>query len=118
SIVAQMVVEGLEKRMPFRRVMKMTAEKVMANRDVKGVRIISSGRLGGAEMARKEETKKGRIPLQTLRADIDFARETAVLPYGAIGVKVWIYRGDIFADRKVSAETKSADAARRTRTQS
>lgn len=104
SIVGQMVVEGLEKRMPFRRVMKQTAEKVMANRDVKGVRIIASGRLGGAEMARKEEIKKGRIPLQTLRADIDFARETANLPYGAIGIKVWIYRGDIFADRKVNEE--------------
>jgi small subunit ribosomal protein S3 len=109
SIVGQMVVEGLEKRMPFRRVMKQTVEKVMANRDVKGVRIISSGRLGGAEMARKEELKKGRIPLQTMRADIDFARETAVLPYGAIGVKVWIYRGDIFEDRKagvIEAETR------------
>ncbi len=108
SIVGQMVVEGLEKRMPFRRVMKQTIEKVMANRDVKGVRIISSGRLGGAEMARKEQMKKGRIPLQTLRADIDFARETAVLPYGAIGVKVWIYRGDIFEDRKAGVDETEA----------
>lgn len=99
-VVGQMVVEGLEKRMPFRRVLKQTAEKVIANRDVKGVRIIVAGRLGGADMARKEEVKKGRIPLQTLRADIDFARERAVLPYGTIGVKVWIYRGDVFADRK------------------
>ncbi len=117
SIVGQMIVEGLEKRMAFRRVMKMTAEKVMANRDVKGVRIICSGRLGGAEMARKEETKKGRIPLQTLRADIDFARETAVLPYGAIGVKVWIYRGDIFTDRKANAEAKATEKARRSRSE-
>jgi small subunit ribosomal protein S3 len=116
SIVGQMVVEGLEKRMPFRRVMKQTIEKVMANRDVKGVRIIASGRLGGAEMARKEELKKGRIPLQTMRADIDFARETAVLPYGAIGVKVWIYRGDIFEDRKAGQEEAKAEKARRPRT--
>ncbi len=115
SIVGQMVVEGLEKRMPFRRVMKMTAEKVMANRDVKGIRIISSGRLGGAEMARKEEIKKGRIPLQTLRADIDFARETATLPYGAIGVKVWIYRGDIFTDRKANAEEQATAKTRQDR---
>ena len=115
SIVGQMVVEGLEKRMPFRRVMKMTAEKVIANRDVKGVRIIASGRLGGAEMARKEETKRGRIPLQTLRADIDFAREKAILPYGSIGVKVWIYRGDIFADRKANAEAQATDKKRRDR---
>ncbi|QQR64620.1 30S ribosomal protein S3 [Candidatus Kaiserbacteria bacterium] len=118
SIVGQMVVEGLEKRMPFRRVMKMTAEKVMANRDVKGVRIITSGRLGGAEMARKEEIKRGRIPLQTLRADIDFSRETATLPYGAIGVKVWIYRGDIFADRTANTDERStAQRERRTRNQ-
>ncbi len=116
SIVGQMVVEGLEKRMPFRRVMKQTIEKVMANRDVKGVRIISAGRLGGAEMARKEEMKKGRIPLQTLRADIDFARETAVLPYGAIGVKVWIYRGEIFEDRKAGGEEAEARKERRPRT--
>ena len=80
AIVGQMVAEGLEKRMPFRRVLKQTVEKVMANRDVQGVRIIVSGRLGGADMARREELKKGRIPLQTLRADIDFARVGAVLP--------------------------------------
>lgn len=115
SIVGQMVVEGLEKRMPFRRVMKQTAEKVMANRDVKGVRIITSGRLGGAEMARKEELKKGQIPLQTLRADIDFAREKAILPYGSIGVKVWIYRGDIFTDRKAGSEEENTRKERRTR---
>ncbi len=115
AIVGQMVVEGLEKRMPFRRVLKQTVEKVMANRDVQGVRIIVSGRLGGADMARREELKKGRIPLQTLRADIDFARERANLPYGVIGVKVWIYRGDIFADR-TAATKEAAPAARPRRT--
>lgn len=110
NIVGQMIAEGLEKRLTFRRVMKQTIEKVMANRDVEGVRIILSGRLGGADMARKEELKKGRIPLQTLRADIDFARVTARLPYGAIGIKVWIYRGQVFADRKANP----AEAAPRT----
>lgn len=98
AIVAQMVREGLERRLPFRRVLKQTVEKVMANRDVEGVRVTIAGRLGGAEMSRKEEQKKGRIPLQTFRADIDFARETARLPYGVIGVKVWIYRGEIFEE--------------------
>ncbi len=93
SIVAQMVAEQLEKRMPFRRVLKTTSEKVMANRDVLGVRISVSGRLGGAEMARKEQIRKGGIPLQTLRADIDFAKEKAYMAYGVIGIKVWIYRG-------------------------
>lgn len=104
AIVGQMVAEGLEKRLPFRRVLKQTVDKVMANRDVSGVRIAISGRLGGAEMSRAEEIKKGRIPLQTLRADIDFAREIAYLPYGVIGVKVWIYRGDVFAERSKSAK--------------
>ncbi len=99
AIVAQMIAEGLEKRMPFRRVMKQMIDKVMACRDVQGVRIFLSGRLGGAEMARQEELKKGRIPLQTFRADIDFKRYEANLPYGNIGIKVWIYKGDIFAKK-------------------
>jgi small subunit ribosomal protein S3 len=112
-IVGQMISEGLEKRMTFRRVMKQTVEKVMANRDVEGVRIILSGRLGGTDMARKEELKKGRVPLQTLRADIDFARVEAHLPYGVIGIKVWIYRGEVFADRKTGqAETETTLPAR------
>ncbi len=99
AIVAAMVAEGLEKRMPFRRVMKQTIEKVMANRDVKGVKIYLGGRLGGADMARSEELKRGRIPLQTLRADIDFFRDKAHMTYGDIGIKVWIYKGDIFSDK-------------------
>lgn len=93
AIVAQMVVEQLEKRMPFRRVMKKTIDKVMMNRDVLGARVLLSGRLGGAEMARKDQIRKGGIPLQTLRADIDFAIDRAHMSYGTIGVKVWIYRG-------------------------
>jgi len=96
AIVSQMMAEGLEKRMPFRRVMKQMIEKVMANRDVKGVRLYCGGRLGGAEIARSEEMKKGRVPLQTLRADIDYAQEKAHMTYGDIGIKVWIYRGEIF----------------------
>jgi small subunit ribosomal protein S3 len=97
TIVAHMIAEGLEKRMPFRRVGKQIIEKVMANRDVLGVKIELSGRLGGASMARQEKMKKGRIPLQTLRADVDYAAYPARLPYGAIGIKVWIYKGEIFA---------------------
>ncbi len=105
AIVAMMVAEGLEKRLPFRRILKSTVEKVMANRDVKGVRVYVGGRLGGAEMARTEELKRGRIPLQTFRADIDFAREKAYMTYGVIGVKVWIYRGDVF-EKDVTAPVK------------
>ncbi len=99
AIVGAMVADGLEKRMPFRRVLKQTIEKVIANRDVQGVKIYLTGRLGGADMARSEELKRGRIPLQTLRADIDFAREKAHMTYGDIGIKVWIYRGDIFKEQ-------------------
>jgi small subunit ribosomal protein S3 len=95
-IVAGMVAEGIEKRTPFRRVLKQTVEKVMANRDVQGVRIHLSGRLGGADMARREQIKRGRIPLQTFRADIDYAHHEAHIPQGQIGIRVWIYRGDIF----------------------
>ena len=96
EVIVQMVRDGLERRMPFRRVLKQTADKCFANRDVKGVRIAVAGRLGGAEMARREQVKQGQIPLQTLRADIDYASARAVLPYGVIGVKVWIYRGEVF----------------------
>jgi small subunit ribosomal protein S3 len=95
-IAGMMIAESLEKRLPFRRVMKQTIEKVMANKEVQGIRIRLGGRLGGAEIARSEELKKGRVPLQTLRADIDFAREKAHMTYGDIGIKVWIYKGEIF----------------------
>jgi small subunit ribosomal protein S3 len=97
SIVSQMIAEGIEKRLPYRRVLKQTVEKVMAVKDIKGIRIYLGGRLAGADMARSEEIKRGRIPLQTIRADIDFARHKAHMPYGDLGIKVWIYKGDIFA---------------------
>ena len=95
-ILAQMAAENLEKRMPFRRTMKQIMEKAMASNGVKGIKVAMSGRLDGSEMGRKEWLRKGRIPLQTLRADIDFAREKAHLPYGDIGIKVWTYKGDKF----------------------
>lgn len=98
-VVAFMVAEGLEKRMPFRRVLKQTVEKVMAVREVVGVRIVVSGRLGGADMSRTEQIKKGRIPLQTFRANIDYSHQEAHLPYGVIGIKVWIYMGDQHTQR-------------------
>ena len=100
AVVGSLIAEGLEKRLPFRRVLKQTVEKVMAVREVKGVRIIISGRLGGADMSRREQIKKGRIPLQTFRANIDFAHAEAQLPYGVIGIKVWIYLGEHFGERE------------------
>src|SRR6185312_12980161 len=106
AIVAYMVAEGLEKRMPFRRVLKQTIEKVMANRDVKGIRITLGGMLGGGSMSRVETLKKGRVPLQTFRSDIDFYRERANLPLGVIGIKVWIYKGEVFADKQIKKDAK------------
>lgn len=101
-VVGMMVSEGLEKRLPFRRVLKSTVEKVMGNKEVLGVKISLGGRLGGADMARTEFLKKGNIPLQTLRADVDFAREKAHMTYGVIGIKVWIYKGQIFSKKKTN----------------
>ena len=90
------IAQDLEKRLPFRRVMKQTVGKIIASREVKGAKISLSGRLDGAEMARFEWLKEGQIPLQTLRADVDFARGRAHLPYGDLGIKVWIYKGEVF----------------------
>lgn len=106
QIIAQMVAEALEKRMPFKRVMKQAIEKAMTSKDVKGVKVFLSGRLGGAEMGRKEWLKKGRIPLQTIRADIQFAKERARLPYGDIGVKVWVFKGEKLENNVITKESK------------
>ncbi len=100
AIIGCTIAEGLEKRLPYRRVLKQTIEKIMSARGVKGARIYIGGRLGGAEIARSEQIKRGSIPLQTFRADVDFAREKAHMPYGDIGIKVWIYRGEVFNDAK------------------
>lgn len=100
AIVAYGIAEGLEKRLPYRRVLKQMIEKVMSARGVKGARIFLGGRLAGSEIARTEQIKRGSIPLQTIRADVDFAREKAHMSYGDIGIKVWIYRGEVFSDDK------------------
>lgn len=99
KIVAFSIAEMLEKRMTFRRVMKTTLEKIMAAKGVKGAKIVLSGRLGGADMARREELKMGGIPLQFMRGDVDYATETARMTYGGIGIKVWIYKGDTLVTR-------------------
>lgn len=96
ALVAQMAAQQIEKRIPFRQVLKKSIERVMSNREVKGIRIEVSGRLNGIEIARKEWLKQGRLPRNTIRADIDYAQSEAHCTYGAIGVKVWIYKGDKF----------------------
>lgn len=96
AIMAESIVEQIERRIPFRRLMKQTMAKIMASRDVKGAKIQMSGRLDGAEIARTEHIEEGSLPLQTLRANVDFARATAMTTYGTVGVKVWIYKGEVF----------------------
>lgn len=93
---AESIVDQIMKRIPFRRVMKQSLAKIIADKNVKGAKIQLGGRLDGAEIARTEHLEEGSLPLQTLRADIDFARATAFTTYGTIGVKVWIYRGEVF----------------------
>lgn len=95
ELVAQNIIEQLEKRVPFRMAMKRAIESVKQG-GAKGVKIIVSGRLNGAEIARTETLSNGSVPLHTLRADIDYARGAAHTIYGAVGVKVWIYHGEVF----------------------
>ncbi|OGZ64658.1 MAG: 30S ribosomal protein S3 [Candidatus Staskawiczbacteria bacterium RIFCSPLOWO2_01_FULL_40_39] len=95
-LVAQMAAQQIEKRIPFRQVLKRSIERVMQNKEVKGIKMEVSGRLNGIEIARKEWLKQGRMPLQTIRADIDYAQTEAYCTYGAIGVKVWLYKGEKF----------------------
>lgn len=98
ALLAQSIADQLERRMPFRRVINRTLERAMAAKGVQGARIQISGRLGGAEMSRKEWVHDGRVPLQTIRAEIDYSLDEAHTTYGVIGVKVWLYKGDIFTD--------------------
>lgn len=92
--VAQSVAEQIEKRISYRRVVKQAIEQVMQGQ-VKGAKIQVGGRLDGGDIARTETFQKGKLPLHTLRADIDFARGTAFTTYGTVGVKVWVYKGDV-----------------------
>ncbi|OGZ03261.1 MAG: 30S ribosomal protein S3 [Candidatus Liptonbacteria bacterium RIFOXYB1_FULL_36_10] len=95
-LVAQQIAGDIERRQKFRRTIKRYLDQIMQNRDAKGAKIRISGRLDGAEIARSEWLSKGTLPLQTLRADIDFGQATAFTTYGTIGIKVWINKGEIF----------------------
>ena len=97
-LVAESIASQLEGKVYFRRAMKKAMQSTM-RMGAEGIRICCSGRLGGAEMARVEQYKEGRIPLHTLRADIDFARATSRTTYGTIGVKVWICRGEVIGEQ-------------------
>ena len=98
QLVADNIAQQLQGRISFRRAMKSSITSAM-RMGAEGIKIMCSGRLGGAEMARTEQYKEGRIPLHTLRADIDYATSTSFTIYGAIGIKVWICRGEILGKR-------------------
>ena len=101
-IIGSMAMD-IEKRMPFRRVMKQAIGRV-ERAGALGVKVVVSGRLNGAEIARTEMLTSGKVPLHTLRADIDFAKATAKTAYGTIGIKMWIYKGDVFKKEKETAK--------------
>jgi small subunit ribosomal protein S3 len=109
-LVARSVADQLERRVAFRRAMKQAVGRAMRF-GAKGVRIQVAGRLGGAEMSRREWEREGRVPLHTLRADIDFGQAEARTTYGVIGVKVWIYRGDVAPTARQGAEGFAAATA-------
>jgi small subunit ribosomal protein S3 len=96
SLSAQWVAQQIEKRMPCRIVLKQVLSKIMANKEAQGAKVEVSGRLNGKEIARREWLKHGRLPLQTIRAIIDYAKAEAYCTYGVIGIKVWIYKGEKF----------------------
>ena len=108
TLVAESVAEQLEKRVSFRRAMKMAIGRAMKS-GAKGIKIMVSGRLGGTEIARSEQYHEGTIPLQTIRADIDYGFAEADTTYGKLGVKVWIYKGEVLHD---SRNTRKEGGAR------
>ncbi|HEY4523662.1 MAG TPA: 30S ribosomal protein S3 [Candidatus Paceibacterota bacterium] len=96
QFIAKQIAWDLEKRMPFRRTIKKYIEQMMQNKEVEGAKIRVGGRLDGAEIARDESLSRGKLPLQTIRANIDYGEATAFTTFGTIGIKVWVYKGNIF----------------------
>ncbi len=107
SLIAQSIAQQLEKRVMFRRAMKRAMQNAM-RLGAQGIKIMSSGRLNGIEIARTEWYREGRVPLHTLRADIDYGVAEALTTYGIIGIKVWVFKGEIFADNAQAAQNAPA----------
>ena len=107
TLVARSVADQIERRISFRRAMKQAVQRAM-DRGALGVKITVAGRLGGSEMSRRETDRRGRVPLQTLRADVEYGTAEALTTYGVIGVKVWIYRGDVLETSKPSVPEQAA----------
>ncbi|QDO98940.1 30S ribosomal protein S3 [Ferrovibrio terrae] len=108
KLVAENIAQQLERRVAFRRAMKRAVQSAM-RLGAGGIRITCSGRLGGAEIARVEWYREGRVPLHTLRADVDFARSTAKTAYGSCGVKVWVFKGEIMAHDPMAQDKRMAE---------
>jgi small subunit ribosomal protein S3 len=111
QLVAQVTAEQLSNRVSFRRAMRKAIQSAMRSPQVKGIRVQCGGRLGGAEMSRSEHYREGRVPLHTLRADIDYGFFEARTTFGRIGVKVWIYKGDVVGSRREREAAAHAQAA-------
>ncbi len=111
KLVAEVIAEALEKRMAFRRAMKRALQTTM-QAGAKGVKVELNGRLGGAEMARQAKEREGRVPLSTLQAHIDYGTALAKTTYGVIGVKVWIYKGDIERGKQIDFKQAMAGSGR------
>jgi len=110
TLVAESIAQQLERRVAFRRAMKRAVQSAM-RLGAGGIRINCSGRLGGAEIARMEWYREGRVPLHTLRADIDFGTATAKTTYGTCGVKVWIFKGEVMAHDPMAQDKRAAEQA-------
>ena len=108
KLVAESIAQQLEKRIAFRRAMKRAMQSAM-RLGAEGIKITCAGRLGGAEIARTETYREGRVPLHTLRADVDFGVATAITAYGTCGVKVWIFKGEILEHDPLAAERRATD---------
>ncbi len=107
NLIAESIAQQLERRVSFRKALKQSVQRAMKS-GAKGVRVMVAGRLGGSEMSRREWEREGRVPLHTLRADIDFGRAIAKTTYGTIGVKAWVYRGDVAPPPRAVAATAAA----------
>jgi small subunit ribosomal protein S3 len=108
TLVAESIAQQLERRVAFRRAMKRSMQSAM-RLGAEGIKVTCSGRLGGAEIARIETYREGRVPLHTLRADVDYGVATAITAYGTCGVKVWIFKGEILEHDPMASEKKATD---------
>ncbi len=111
KLVADSISQQLERRVAFRRAMKKAVQSALRSGDVLGIRINCSGRLGGAEIARMEWYREGRVPLHTLRADVDYATSTAFTTYGTCGIKVWIFKGEIMEHNPMAQDKRVREHA-------